>query len=249
MPHSTPIVALNLHKQSISCEKCSLSSLCLPHGLDTGELEKLEEIIEHKPLLEKGDVQYHAGDKHIALYAVRTGAFKTVMTTSGGAEQITGFYLPGELLGLDGLGSDAYICSAIALESASLCELKMESMNDICKNLSGLRGQLMHLIGGEISHDHQKLLVMGQLKGEERIAAFLLGLGHRFGKRGFSQSDFNLPMARHDIANYLGLAVETLSRMLSSLQKRGVISVKQRNITILDMDAMRVLAHQECHPD
>ncbi len=245
MTKHIPAPTIELNKLQVSCSSCSLASLCLPYGLDNTELQKLENIIHHKPVLEKNEVQYHAGDKQQAIYAVRSGAFKTIMTTSDGAEQITGFYLPGELLGLDGLGDGTYKCTAIALETASLCELRTEKFDDIFQNISGLRNQLLHLIGEEISSDHQKLLAMGQLKGEERIATFLLSLGNRLAKRGFSPRVFNLPMPRHDLANYLGLAVETLSRMLSHLQKQGVISVKQRNIEITDMTAIRILAHSE----
>lgn len=245
MTKHIPAPPIELNKLQVSCSSCSLASLCLPYGLDNTELQTLENIIQHKPVLEKNDIQYHAGDKQQAIYAVRSGAFKTIMTTSDGAEQITGFYLPGELLGLDGLGNGIYQCTATALETSSLCELRIEKFDDIFQNIRGLRTQLLHLIGEEISSDHQKLLAMGQLKGEERIATFLLSLGNRFAKRGFSPRIFNLPMPRHDLANYLGLAVETLSRMLSHLQKEGVISVKQRNITITDMNAIRVLAHCE----
>ncbi len=249
MPKQIPASPIEFNKLQISCSSCSLADLCLPHGLDNTELQKLENIIQHKPVLEKGEAQYHAGDSHQAIYAVRSGAFKTIITTADGAEQITNFYLPGEMLGLDGLGNRIHQCTAIALETSSLCELKMEKLDDVFRNISGLTPQILHLIGEEISYNHQKLLAMGQLKGEERIATFLLSLGKRFAKRGFSPRVFNLPMPRHDLANFLGLAVETLSRMLSHLQKEGVISVKQRNIEITDMDAIRRLAHKECHKE
>ncbi|CAG0911182.1 unnamed protein product, partial [Cyprideis torosa] len=234
---------IHLDKLKVSCSTCSLSALCLPYGMDKNELEHLDEIIAHKPTLERGEAHYHAGDAHQALYAVRSGSFKTVMTTADGAEQITGFYLPGEILGLDGLGDGKHRCSAIALETASLCALNTEDFDEVWSQLPALRNQLLRLIGEEITHDHDKLLALGQLKGEERIATFLLSLGNRLHKRGFSSTQFNLPMTRHDLANYLGLAVETLSRMLSHMQEEGIISVKRRSVEILDDARIRTMAH------
>lgn len=246
MPHvaQTPIVPFE--KLKASCSTCSLSKLCLPYGLDAKELAQLEDVIAHKPTLEKSEAQFHAGDPHNALYAVKSGSFKTVMTTSDGAEQITGFYLPGELLGLDGLSEGHHRCSAIALETSSLCALEMDQFDHIWSEIKGLRNQLLRLIGGEISQDHDKLLALGQLKGEERIATFFLSMGQRLARRGFSSRQFNLPMTRHDLANYLGLAVETLSRMLTHMQEQGLITVNRRNIEVINEPKLREMAHINC---
>jgi len=230
----------------VSCAKCSLAALCLPHGLTPTEMSHLENIVVHKPTLQPGEALYFAGDEYRGMCAVRSGSFKTVLTTSDGAEQITGFFLPGELLGLDGLGSDRYRCSAIALETSSVCEIRKEDFKAMCRNVPNLQAQILHLMGDKFSQDQERLLSLGQLKGEERIATFLLSMGERLKARGFSSTRFNLTMARHDLANYLGLAVETLSRMLSHLQENDIIAVNRRSIEILDEPRIRALAHHEC---
>ncbi len=242
-PVIAPLIELDL---KVSCAKCSLSALCLPHGLTDDEMDHLERVVIHKPTVQAGEALYFAGDEYRGLCAVRSGSFKTVLTTPDGAEQITGFYLPGELLGLDGLGNDRYRCSAIALETSSVCEIRKEDFKAMCRQVPNLQTQILHLMGDKFSQDQERLLALGQLKGEERIATFLLSMGTRLKTRGFSSTRFNLTMARHDLANYLGLAVETLSRMLSHLQEDGVIAVNRRSIEILDEARIRELAHHEC---
>jgi CRP/FNR family transcriptional regulator len=239
-------ITLKFEGSKISCGSCSLSQLCLPHGLEAQELDTLDGIIHHKPQIDRNSVLFHNGTPLKALYAVRSGSFKTYRSTSDGSEQITGFYFPGELLGLDGFGDNAHRCTAQALESSSVCSLPIQDFENLCCQIGGLRRQLMHLIGSEINQDHEILMTLGQMKGEERLAAFLSNLSLRLQKRGFSASEFNLSMPRHDLANYLGLAVETLSRMFSRMQDEGILSVNRRNIHILDHSRLRTLAH---HPD
>ncbi|HHJ20697.1 MAG TPA: fumarate/nitrate reduction transcriptional regulator Fnr [Gammaproteobacteria bacterium] len=240
----TPIHDFNQLK--VSCGACSLTDICLPHGLNPEEQEILDTLIQHKPSLKRGESLFHAGDPLKCIYAVRSGSFKTFINTADGAEQITGFYLPGELIGLDGLGHDQHRCGSLALESSSVCAMNMDEFEEVCSQIGNLRRQLLRLIGKEINQDHESLLALGQLKGEERLATFLLSLGKRYQERGFSAAEFNLSMPRHDLANYLGLAVETLSRMFSKLQDDGVLSAKRRNIRILDEQRLRKLAHWQC---
>ncbi len=237
-----------LHKLSeikVSCQSCSLSDLCLPHGLKQQEMDRLEELIDHHDRFEKDSHLYRAGDKMHGLYAVRSGSFKTFISTHDGAEQITGFHLPGELLGLDGFADDHHNCNAVALETSTVCELGMEEFEDICCEIKSIRKQVLHLMGNEINNEHQLMMALGQMKGEERLATFMLSLSKRFSARGFSKTEFNLSMARHDVANYLGLAVETLSRMFSKLDHDGVLQVSRRNVQITDMAQLHKLAHQE----
>ena len=246
MPKPAIAPLIEMKDLKVSCGNCSLSKICLPCGLDEDELANLEKVVLHKPTLQQNEMLYYAGEKFRGMSAVRSGSFKTVLTTADGAEQITGFYLPGELLGLDGLGSGKYRCSAVALETASVCEMKADEFKSVCREIPGLQAQMLHLMGNNFSQDQERLLALGQLKGEERIATFLLSIGQRLKTRGFSATRFNLAMTRHDLANYLGLAVETLSRMLSHLQEQKIIAVNRRSIEILDEGRIRTLAHYEC---
>lgn len=206
----------------------------------------LENMVQHKPRLERGENLYRAGSRLKALYTVRSGSFKTVMLTRDGAEQVTGFHFPGELLGLDGFNDERHGCTAVALESATVCAITMDDFASLCGKIANLRRQLMHLVGREINQDHEILMALGQMKGEERLATFLLNLSRRLEERGFSPSEFNLTMTRHDLANYLGLAVETLSRMFSRMQEDHVLSANRRHIKILDEPRLKVLAHHCC---
>jgi CRP/FNR family transcriptional regulator len=242
--NSAPIT-LKFEGNKVSCGSCSLSQLCLPHGLGVDELDTLDEIINHKPQVDRNSILFRSGASLKGLYAVRSGSFKTYRSTSDGAEQITGFYFPGELLGLDGFGDNIHRCTAQALESSSVCALTMQDFENLCCKISGLRRQLMHLIGTEINQDQETLMTLGQMKGEERLAAFLNNLSLRLEQRGFSANEFNLSMPRHDLANYLGLAVETLSRMFSRMQDEGILTANRRNIHILDWSKLRILAHQD----
>lgn len=240
----TPI--LDFAQLKVSCGTCSLTEICLPHGLSPEEQDLLDSLINHRPSLKRGESLFHAGDPLKCIYTVRSGSFKSFINTPDGAEQITGFYLPGEMIGLDGLGDNQHRCGSLALESSSVCAMSMDEFEEICSRIKSLRRQLLHLIGREINHDHESLLALGQLKGEERLASFLLGIGKRYQERGFSATEFNLSMPRHDLANYLGLAVETLSRMFSKLQDEGVLSAKRRSIHIIDEQRLRKLAHWQC---
>ncbi len=240
-PDST---VFKLHDLKVSCKSCSLSRLCLPHGLNEEELARLDGMIERKTKYDRGAALYRSGEPMRAIYAIRSGSFKTFMTTPDGAEQITGFHFPGELLGIDALADEHHHCSAVALETSTVCALPVHDFEHLCATMPELHRQFRHLIGQEINHEHELLLSLGQMRGDERLATFLLNLSERLRARGFSHSEFNLSMPRHDLANYLGLAVETLSRIFSRLQDEGVLKANRRNIRILDFDRLRSLAHQ-----
>ncbi len=244
MSHHQKVISIRELKTS--CHECSLAEICLPHGLNDAELFELDELILHKPRIEQGEVLFRTGDMMHYLYAVRSGAFKAVLSSNEGAEQITGFYLSGELMGLDGFGDDIHQCTTIALETSTVCAIDIDELEKLSLRTTGLRRQLRHLIGNEINHDHRSLLSLGQLKGEERLAAFLLSISLRLQKRGFSPREFNLPMARHDLANYLGLAVETLSRMFSRMIDAKIIETNRRHVKLLDTKALCELAQYDC---
>jgi len=240
---------ISLSQLSVSCHSCSLSELCLPRGLNEAELEELDGVVERKQSCERDASLYRGGDRLKAIYAVRSGSFKATITTSEGAEQVVGFYLPGELLGLDGFADQRHSCNVIALESATVCKLPYDDFENLCGQLPGLRRQLVHLVGREINNSNRMLLALGQMSAEERLATFLMSFSRRFGERGFSDTEFNLSMPRHDLANYLGVAVETVSRLFSRMQDEQVLAVERRQVRILDKNKLAQLAHDHCAGD
>ncbi len=225
----------------VSCSNCTLSELCLPHGMNHQDMEKLDEIVKRHQPYQPGQHVYRAGDRSRSLFAVRSGALKSYCTTEDGDEQVLGFTLPGEIVGLDGMTDGSYASSSITLETASVCELPYDSLEDLCHCLPGLNRQMMRVVSKEINKDQGMLLLLGKRTAEERLAAFLLSLSARYESRGLSRNTFNLPMSRQDIGNYLGLAIETVSRLFASFQKHGLLSVNRREIVILDMARLRAM--------
>ncbi|HBA32874.1 MAG TPA: transcriptional regulator FNR [Gammaproteobacteria bacterium] len=231
----------------VSCSNCTLSELCLPHNLDQSEISQLEDAVDIKRPIQKGEHLYSAGDPFESLFAVRSGSFKTYLLTPEGDEQITGFNLPGDLLGLDGVDTGAHTVSAIALETTTVCELPYAQLDTLCSQISGLRLHMMRIASREISDDHNMLLLLGKMTAEERLASFLYSLSSRLKKRGYSATDFNLTMPRHDLAKYLGLAVETISRLFSRFQEDGLLRVNRRNIHIVDLQRLQtIITHTSC---
>lgn len=233
-------------KSPVACQNCSLSELCLPRGLTRDELELLEDSINKTVKLKKKGYLFHRDDGQQSIYAVKAGAIKTSLATPDGEEQILGFYLPGDLLGFDAFAHDRHTCDAQALDDTLVCELNMDEFQNLCGRIPSMRNQMMRQIGVEIEREQMLLLTLGQMRTEERLATFLSSLSERNRERGFSSTEFNLPMARHDLANYLGMAVETLSRMFSRLQEEKIIAVKHRLIRIQDMNRLKELAHHTC---
>ena len=230
---------VDLKQIQIACQNCRVSELCLPRGLDRDEIEQLNNIVNRRRPLERGDFLYRHGDPLDGLYAVRSGSMRSYLTSPDGTEQTVGFYLPGELVGLDGLQDELHTCATVALETSSVCQVPCAQLKQLCAKLPGLQRQMMRLVGKEVSSDHEALLLLGSRTAEERLATFLLSLSRRYRARGFSETDFNLSMSRHDIANYLGTAVETVSRQFASLQKQGVLRVNQRRVHISDLNRLR----------
>ena len=226
----------------VSCSNCSLSELCLPRSLNGDEITQLESSVEVKRALQKGEHLFSSNEPFESFYAVRTGSLKTYLLTPEGEEQVTGFNLPGELLGMDGVDTNLHTISAVALETTTVCEIPYHQLDELCGQLPQLRMQIMKIISREISDDHRMLLLLGKMSAEERLARFLLNLSDRLNTRGYSRTDFNLTMPRHDLANYLGLAVETISRLFGRFQNRGILSVNRRNIKIIDLTALQQLS-------
>ena len=233
--------SLSLDEIKVSCKDCSLSELCLPHGMNETEIGELDKIVKHLPPLQSGQHLYRAGDKGRSLFAVRSGAAKSYCITESGDEQVLGFTLPGELVGLDGLSDGYYTSSSIVLETSSVCEMPFDSLEGLCNTLPGLNRQIMRVAAKEISAEQQMLMQLGKRSAEERLASFLLSLSSRFKQRSLSATEFNLPMSRQDIGNYLGLAIETVSRLFAHFQELGLLQVNRKQITILDLARLKAM--------
>lgn len=236
----------NVHK--ISCPECRLSDLCLPYGLKKNEVRQLATIVKNKRPSQTDEYLYFQGDVCQSLYAVKSGSFRSFITDANGNEQTIGFYLPGELMGLDALQNGSFNCSTVALETSTVCELPLARLNELCGEIPGLQNQLLRILGKEIASDHDKIILLGHRSAKERIATFLLMLSRRYGSLGFSSTEFNLSMSRQDIANFLGLTIETVSRQFAELNKDGIITVKNRSIKINDLANLKVIV-TPCFPN
>lgn len=230
------------------CSQCSLQQLCLPAGLDSAELAQLERIVKRRRPVARGERLFRTGDALHAVYVARDGAFKTITSNEAGEEQIVAFHLPGELMGLDALGSGTHRCEAVALASAQVCEVPFESLVAVAQQLPGLQQRLLRVIGQSADRDHDRLDMLVRRQANERIAVFLHSLGARLRLIGRSGEDFTLPMSREDIARFLGLALETVSRGFTRLQDDGVIAVSGRRVQVLDPAELERLAHGQEPP-
>jgi CRP/FNR family transcriptional regulator len=227
---------------SINCQDCGFSQLCLPFTLNDAELDKLDQIIQRKRPSHKGDHLFEAGKPLQALYAVRTGSFKTYTLTDQGEEQITGFHLPGDIIGFDAIGEQQHLSYAQALETAMVCEIPFNTLDHLLDQVPKLRQQLMRLMSQDIHGDQQMMLLLNRKTAEEKLAAFLTNLAQRFGSRGFSRKEFRLTMTRGEIGNYLGLTVETISRLLGRFHKDELIHVDGKLITIANFEELSRVA-------
>lgn len=232
-------VILKIKEIKVRCQECSLSDLCLPHGMETGEINQLDEILKRKQPFQPGQHLFRPGDNSNSIFAVRSGALKSYCITEDGDEQVLGFTLPGELVGLDGLAGECYASASVALETSSVCELPFDQLEELCHKLPGLQKQMMRLLGKEISSDQHMLMLLGKRNAEERLASFLLSLSSRYKARGLSADEFNLPMSRQDIGNYLGLAIETVSRLFAHFQEDKLLTVNRKQIKILNQAALK----------
>jgi CRP/FNR family transcriptional regulator len=237
----SPFKDLDLNKIKVSCSNCSLSELCLPRGVGQGVLEKLEDIVKRSSPLQKGEVLFRAGDKFKGIYAVRSGLVKVFATADDGEEQIIGFFLPGEMLGLDAIATQLHACNAVALETSTYCAIPFTKLSEICKEIPELQDQLFRIMSRELSVENQMLLTLGKKNSEEKVATFLLTISTRYHDLGFSANEFKLTMSRQEIGNYLGITFETVSRVLGRLQRNGIIKVNRKAIKILDMVALKNL--------
>jgi CRP/FNR family transcriptional regulator len=226
-----------------ACSSCNLRELCLPVGLSSEQVNQLDDLVATRRSVARGETLFRTGDPFHSLFAVRTGFFKTCISAEDGRDQVTGFQMAGELLGLDGISTERHACDAVALEDSSVCVIPFHDLEDLSLRISELQRVVHKIMSREIVRDHGVMLLLGSMRAEERLAAFLLNLTQRLHARGFSRSELVLRMTREEIGSYLGLKLETVSRTFSKLQDDGVLEVKQRQIRILEQDALRAIVN------
>ncbi len=222
------------HKHEVTCESCNLRELCLPAGLCLEDLQRVQNVVYARRRLKRGEALFGAGDEFRTVYAIRSGFFKTSLVDGEGREQVTGFFMGGELLGMDGIGTGRYNGTAIALEDSEVCIMPYALVEEVAREVPALQRHLHAVLSREIVRDHGVMMLLGSMRAEERLAAFLGNLSKRFQRRGYSASDFHLRMTREEIGSYLGLKLETVSRLFSQFQKDGLIAVEQKHVRILD---------------
>ena len=231
----------DLHTIKVACSSCNLRELCMPVGLSPDELTRLDEVVATRRKVKRGAALYRNGEAFNALYAIRTGFFKSCVTSEDGRDQVTGFQMAGEIIGLDGVAQDRHTCDAVALEDAEVCVMPFDRIGELSREINALQHHVHRIMSREIVREHGVMLLLGSMRAEERVAAFLLNLVQRLHARGFSGSELVLRMTREEIGSYLGLKLETVSRTFSKLSEDGVVEVRQRHVRILDAQALRRL--------
>ena len=229
----------------IACSRCNLRELCLPVDLSAEEMQQMDDISHLKRGYARGDYLYRSGSKFHSLYAIRSGSFKTQVLHEDGREQVTGFQMIGEIIGLDAICTDHHTCDAVAMECSEVCELPFNKLEALSRKLPSLQRHLHKIMSREIVRDQGIMLLLGSMRAEERLAAFLLNLSQRFAARGLSPTQFQLRMSRQEIGSYLGLKLETVSRTFSLFQGNGTINVKARSVELLDMPTLRTLVGKQ----
>jgi CRP/FNR family transcriptional regulator len=240
-PDAAKVTAISSQSIKVACSNCNLRELCIPAGLSKNELERVDTMVEVRRKIKKGAALFHNGEKFSSLFAIRSGFFKTCMATEDGRDQVTGFQMAGEVMGLDGIVNDHYTCDAIALEDAEVCVLPFERIVAMSQEVTSFQRHVHKIMSREIVRENGVMLLLGSMRAEERVAAFLLNLVQRLHTRGFSQSELVLRMTREEIGSYLGLKLETVSRTFSKFAEDGIIEVKQRHVRILKPDALNDL--------
>jgi CRP/FNR family transcriptional regulator, anaerobic regulatory protein len=232
---------VNLETLQVACSKCNLRELCMPVGLTVDELLQLDELVYTRRRVKRGDALYRAGEHFSALYAIRAGFFKTRVTFDDGRDQVTGFNMAGELLGMDGIATESHSCDAVALEDSEICMIPYARLEQLSGEIKSLRSHLHKVMSREIVRENGVMMLLGTMRAEERLAAFLLNLSQRMNARGYASLEFNLRMTREEIGSYLGMKLETVSRLFSRFQADGLIEVDQKYVRIRDIEGLRAM--------
>ncbi|MGJ7496056.1 fumarate/nitrate reduction transcriptional regulator Fnr [Variovorax sp. RT4R15] len=231
----------------VACSNCNLRELCMPVGLLPSELDRIDDIVATRRKVKRREALFHSGERFTSLYAIRTGVFKTRVATEDGRDQVTGFQMAGEIIGLDGIVNDHHTCDAVALEDSEVCVMPFDRIEELSREITSLQRHVHQIMSREIVREHGVMLLLGGMRAEERLAAFLLNLVQRLHARGFSQSELVLRMTREEIGSYLGLKLETVSRTLSKFVTDGIIEVDNRHVRIVEPDALhRIVTPAAC---
>ncbi len=234
---------MNPQTFKVACSNCNLRELCMPVDLSEAELDRIDTLVGTRRKILRGDSLYHNGESFNSLFAIRTGFFKTSVTLEDGREQVTGFQMAGEIMGFDGIVSDHHTCDAVALENAEVCVMPFEKIEELSREVNALQHHVHKIMSREIVREHGVMMMLGSMRAEERLAAFLLNLTARLHARGFSRSELVLRMTREEIGSYLGLKIETVSRTFSKLVDNGILEVKQKNLRILKPETLKELVN------
>ena len=218
-----------------SCSLCSLSEICLPLGVDKQNLALLENLVKNSEVQHTGDVVLHQGDPFTTIFAVKSGMYKSVKIDNDGTQKVTGFHLPGELVGLDAIYPQHYTCNVIALNTSALCQINYDQLTALSIELPSLQRQLLRLLSKEVNSSNEMLK---EQTAEQKLASFIHNLAIRYHLRGYSDTHLILPMTRQDIANHLGLTPETISRLLKRFQEKNVLAINNREITIVNPEML-----------
>ncbi len=230
------------HDRNVNCGNCRLNSICMPLALSGDEVVKLDEVVTRGRPIRKGSHLFEQDSDFRSIFAVRSGALKTYRVTESGEEHVMGFYLPGEIVGIDGVSRHRYATSAIALDTSAVCEIPFERIEQLSLQLPSLQRYMFQLMSREITDDQKMLSIVSRSTAEERVASVLLSLSARQARRQLSATEFLLPMSRQDLANFLGLTVETISRVLRRFKDDQILAVEGKSISILDAEGLRSAA-------
>ena len=211
----------------------------MPLGLTPAELDRVDDVVASRRKVKRGSTLFRTGEKFTSLFAIRTGFFKTSVVSEDGKDQVTGFQMAGEIIGLDGIVNDHHTCEAVALEDAEVCIMPFDRVEELSREVVSLQRHVHKIMSREIVREHGVMLLLGSMRAEERLAAFLLNLVQRLNARGFSQTELVLRMTREEIGSYLGLKLETVSRTFSKFVDDGIVEVKQRHIRILNAEMLK----------
>jgi CRP/FNR family transcriptional regulator len=232
-------------KYVASCQSCNLNVLCVPHSLTDKEIELVNAEVKRSKPIQRNELVFEEGEAFTSLYVVRSGAIKTFCVDQEGDERVIGFYLPGEMFGIDAIHTGQHISSAKALETTAICEIPYGRLDSLSSQIHNLQTHMFRLLSKEISEDQRWQMLLTKSTSEERIGTFLLDLSHRYEQRHLSPTSFYLPMVRSDIGNYLGMAVETVSRVITRLQRKELVRVDGKAVMILDYHGLCQASHVE----
>ncbi len=237
---------ISIRELKVHCSGCSVRELCLPVGVDREGLDQINALVTDRVHLKKGDTLYRAGDPFAALHAIRVGSCKTTVRGDKGHEQVAGYHMIGDIVGMDGIGTERHGGQAVALEDTEVCVLPFDRLEELARHVVPLQHNLHKVLSSEIARDQNVMLLLGSMRAEERLAVFLLNLSQRYGERGYSATEFVLRLTRADIGSYLGLKPETVSRLFSHFQQDGLLQVQGRAVNLLNLPALKQLAGQRC---